>query len=287
MVATKYPYQKSVDLNRLDQEIKTNPVITIAIDHLHAPSPGNVDIWFKDVLPTNQKTELDTVVTDHVNEPLPQEIIQVTRILEQSEDSQKRTDGRFQMTTLDFDIPAGSAGDVTVFDYTFPIPVSILGAQFLSLTTHIGDEIDFDVAPNTTIGVVTQDVSTANTVIRVSQTVLDNTFVGAFLRITDGTNTNNLNRVIAVGYDNGQGFEADLVKVATATVNSFAAATPTYVQQTVKFVYSFKVPAANRIEIGETKIGSSYVPANVVLRTTYKNNNGEAKNFGAIIEYFY
>lgn len=286
MVATKYSYQKDTNLDKLDQEIRKNATITVALNRIDSPSAGNIDVWFKDVLPADQETELNTIVTNHVKEPLT-DSPPLIEVLEQDSDLQKRTGAHFQASTLNVDVPAGSAGDVTSYDFSYPFPISILAAQFLSTADVVGDEVDFEVAPNTIIGALIEDVGVGETIIRVSQTVLDNTFVGAFLNLTDGTSVDSLGRVITIGADDGYGPESDLIKVETATVNSFLASSPTYVRQTIKMVHDFKVPAAGRIVIGETKIGSSYIPVNITLRLTYKNNDGIAKTFGIVLEYLY
>ncbi len=73
----------------------------------------------------------------------------------------------------------------------------------------------------------------------------------------------------------------------TPTVNSFTAATPTYVRQTAFMARNFKIPAAGRIEVGDSKIGGSYLPANTVFRVAYTNDSSSGKSFGFVIEYLY
>lgn len=78
MPSTKYSYVDTVDTARLEQEIHDNTTIVIGLDYIHVPSPGNVDVWMKDVLPAPQETELDALVAAHVPDPLPEAPREVT-----------------------------------------------------------------------------------------------------------------------------------------------------------------------------------------------------------------
>lgn len=211
----------------------------------------------------------------------------LVKVLEQDTNPKVRIGGRYQMTTLKVDIPSGSPGDVVTKDYSFPIPISILAAQLLCAQEIIRDVVNFEVAPDTILGVLTEDVGESENVIKVSQTVIDNTFVGAFLSITDGVNVNNLGRVTNIGINDGYGLEDNAIKMETPTTRAFSASSPTYVRQTIKFAHDFVATCSGRVEVGETKIGSSFVPANTTLRLRYKNSSGTAKFFGIIIEYLY
>lgn len=70
MAATSYNYTKFVNVLRLKKEILANPAITIGLSSVLANGSA-LTLTFKDALPAEQKTELDTVVTATVNEPLP------------------------------------------------------------------------------------------------------------------------------------------------------------------------------------------------------------------------
>lgn len=70
MASTKYTYQKACNIPRVQSEIQDSSVIVIAIDYINAFATYT-DIWMKDILPQAQETELDAIVSAHVNEPLP------------------------------------------------------------------------------------------------------------------------------------------------------------------------------------------------------------------------
>lgn len=71
MASTKYSFVKAVDTARLDQEIRTSSIIT-ALDYISTVGTA-VDIWFKDALSGPDQTTLSSLVTAHVNAPLPEE----------------------------------------------------------------------------------------------------------------------------------------------------------------------------------------------------------------------
>lgn len=288
MALTKYNYIKEVDPSRLDQEIRNSTTITVALDRVEVLQSGDVDVWFKDALSAGQKTELDSIVTAHVKLPLADAPPMIT-VLEQDAEPGKQVGGRFQVRSLLLDVPAGDPEDVSVHDFSFPIPVSILAAQALIDNQHIGDNLDFVVAPDTIVGVLTEDTTASDDVIRVSQTVVDNSFIGAHLKLFNGSIANELGRIITVGYDDGygSGVETDLIHVETATTDVFLATSPTYVMMSVKMVERLDITSVGRIVIGESKIGSSYVPAGTVLRLHYTNKDGAAKKLGIVLEYLY
>jgi len=275
MASTAYPYVKAVDGFRLEKEIRDSVDITVALESIGG-NATNVTVWMKAALSGAEETALDAIVAAHVNTPLEENQEQVVVIEEEGE---QKTGKRFQASTFDVPIEAGTAGAMTCKEFTYPIPICILAAQISPSAYCVGDWWELHVAPDTVIGSLASDVTAGDTEIFVSQTVLDNTAVGYFLKLADGTNTDDLGRVIEV--------RGSSVVVETAAVNGFAAATPTYVKQTIKMIYDYKIFQADRITIGESKVGGSYVPAGTVLRVCYTNETTGAKEFNAKVEYLY
>ncbi len=190
-----------------------------------------------------------------------------------------RTGGHYQAQSYELDVPA-STGWVTK-DISWPIPVSILSAEWVNRSEYNHDEAEFQIAPDTIIGTISVDVSVGTTEITVSSTVIDNAEVGYYIILTDGANSDDCGRIISIDSDNSK------ITVETATTNSFASATPTYVKQTVKMVPHMQLNANSRTQLGESKIGGSYIPANKILRLRYNNTDGVAKTFSFILEYLY
>jgi len=69
MASVKYAFNKAVDAARLQTEIQSS-AITTALDFISS-TPTVVDIWFKAALSNEDETTLSTIVTSHVNTPLP------------------------------------------------------------------------------------------------------------------------------------------------------------------------------------------------------------------------
>ena len=248
MAATKYTYAKQVNAGKLEDEIRTSSVLT-ALDFISTTN-GSVDIWFKDELSTDDETLLGTIITNH--DPTVTEN-DIPLILIQEEDPIKSTGGHFQSSTFNLDIPAGEIGRRVSKDFVYPIPVAILAAQVLTTDSQRGDIFDFIVSPETTVGALAQNAPIGTTKFYVTSTVIDNAFLGMFLTINDGTNTERLGRITEIG--------PDYIVSENASTIEFLATTPSYVQICLLMVWNFEIFGAGRIVIGESKIGASYVPA--------------------------
>ena len=219
--------------------------------------------------PTNTSHSIDSSKTTIVDSRKPENI----RIKEES----IPTGEHFMCETK---VINTNANDTSENDYSWPFPISIL-AVYMITSDHEGDNFEALIAPDTTIGTITSDVAADDTVINVSQTVIDNTSVGYILTLDDGTNNDNLGHVLAIDK------VAKTITVETAAVNNFLAATPTYVKQTVYYLRNYEFGPAWEYVIGESKIGASYLPANTILRARYTNNSITNKKLVVKFEYLY
>jgi hypothetical protein len=274
---TKYPYNKQVNPITLKQEIKDDPAITIMIDHISANST-DVDIWFKDVLPTADETQLTAVVTAHTYTAPVIEDAPVPVVVSEED---VPTGGHFQSTTVK--AISGTANEWNYTNYSWPFPISFLSAEINVPANLVGDFIEVGVFPDTIIGTITADCVATDTVINVAQSVIDNLDIGYFVSLSDGTNTEaHGNRVVAIDDVN------NTITLSDGLANGYLAATPTYVRMTVDVIHDMEL-AEGRFCIGESKIGTSYLPANAVMRIGYKNINGNAnpKELIAIFDYLY
>jgi len=83
---TEYDYTKTpCAIDRLTQEIQTSSII-IALDHINLLDSA-LSIFFKDTLSDNDKSTLDTIVTNHNGQPLPEN--QITQVQTQFEAKDK------------------------------------------------------------------------------------------------------------------------------------------------------------------------------------------------------
>ena len=66
-----------------------------------------------------------------------------------------------------------AANTITTHDITFPININILASKVHITADMEGYIISWSISPDQTIGTITSDVSIGDTVINVSQTVVD------------------------------------------------------------------------------------------------------------------
>lgn len=190
------------------------------------------------------------------------------------------TGGFFKIESSEIDIAAGPNVD-SVMTEQWPYNVSILDINFISGAEHEGDFVTVEMPSHKIFGAVTQDISAGATVIPVSQSVTDNIAKGFYAELADGTNTDDLGRVISVDSIN------HTISVENATTHSFLAATPTYVKVTVKPVDNLKLGPPMLYQIGAAKIGASHVPANEPAKITYTNMSAATKKLVFAYEYLY
>ncbi len=180
-----------------------------------------------------------------------------------------------------------AANTITTHDISFPIDINILASKVHVTADMEGDVISWSISPNLTVGTITSDVNINDTVINVSQTVMDNLDVGYYVRLADladpeGTNEVLL-RVLAKDKD------ANTVTVESPATQAWLASGPTLVQMNVYYLYNVEIAAGDHdFEPGKNKIGAAHLPANTVIRATYDNKHAtDAKKLISYIEYIY
>jgi len=248
---------------------------------------ANKDIIF-DALPagadeTDFETNIKPTATSHVGYNSLLEAFEASTLTTSEvriQEEVKKTGGHFQAQSFEVDTQSNVAWYET--EFSFPMPISLLSAMWVNKISNDGDEVEFLVSPDTTTGSITAAVAIGATVIDVSQTVIDNAKVGYYLKLDDGTNIDDVGRVISIDKVNSQ------ITIETATVNSFAVATPTLIKQTVKLVPKIMLIGDHvQISLGGSKIGGSYIPANTLLKARYNNLSGSAEKFSFILQYLY
>jgi len=230
------------------------------------------------------------------------------------------TGGNFATTTLKM---TAIKNTTTSVSKSFPFPISALSAEFVTISENIGDTINLVVGKDTTTGTITANVSPAsnwvsqnytesqtinynnkvytcildtinnevptNTTywkhglrISVSQTVIDNVYKGFYIKLDDLTNNDNVERVIDIDKTN------NYIYVENNLVNSYSFATPTYIKQSIYFMKDYDIGHPSKHNIGETKIGGSYVPTNIEVTIEYINKSTtNDKLFVGKVEYLY
>jgi len=193
------------------------------------------------------------------------------------EESAHKTGGFFKVVSQAFDALPNAT---TTYDFSYPIKMGVLAIKVPTNANQEGDIMSFCLAPNTIIGTVTEAVSISQTVLNVSQTVIDNIALGFYATITDFSSSDELGQVINI--DKAQ----STITVEIGTESSFSAS-GTYIQITVSFMDKWEIGRAWVYTFGDSKIGASVADENVGARITYVNNSSEQKRVRVIFEAMY
>lgn len=192
----------------------------------------------------------------------------------------KKTGGHFGRKTLECSVPSGDAGDWTDFSFTFPHPISLLSAGWPAIADNDNDEVVVKIAPDTICGAIVAGLTAGVKVLSVSSTVLSSMKVGYAVEVTDGTNTDSL------GYCTKVDKVAGTIEVSVAPVNSFTAGS--YVSLTIEMVPWMRLKGSGfYVNMGESKIGGSYLPTGTPVVIRYRNNGTTARKFTVDVEYLY
>jgi len=176
-----------------------------------------------------------------------------------------RTGGRFQSFTIELNADAQAT---TTYALPAFVNMSALAIDFVTTGDMMGDTLNLFVAPETVVGALTQNVGIGDTVLHVSDSVLAIVAPGAFLiDLTDGVQTQSMGRVRSVDK------AAKTLTVESAAVHNFGAATPTYVRFWVQMMRNWTIGPAWEYQIGDSKIGGSFVQQGVVVRCDYTNRS--------------
>ena len=187
------------------------------------------------------------------------------------------TGGHFQMKSMVCTCPVGQS----IHDFTWPMPISALSFYYNVSTELTGDTFQLLMMPNTTLGTLIADVNVSDVTFTVSQTVIDNMKIGFTCILTDGVNSDDCGRVIAINTN------LNTVTCETATTHAFLATSPTLVQFTAKPVDFFQFGNPGPVVVGCSKIGGSYLPAGKIVRLIYNNNGIVEHTFIPNLEYLY
>lgn len=171
------------------------------------------------------------------------------------------------------------ANSVTEFVYSWLYPISPTVIKLNVRSIHQGDKFDTYIAKDTTIGVITSNLTIGTTVLPVSTTVINNIKPGFLCKITDGVNTNELGEVLSVNTTN------NTITITTPPTNDFN--TNSFIKMTIHNIKDFYLYDTGPFIIGDSRIGSSYLPPNIPITLSYTNNSETNKVFNWVVEYMY
>lgn len=279
MSETQYKYVIStgtlngiVEADSLATEIGGSSIVTaLAVIETNDIEVG---ITFRGPLSATDQTTLTGLVTSHegISNTKSPELVKVF------EDSSTLDGARYRASTVTVDVGVG-VDTVSEASVVFPLPISLYSASWIHDSNMAEDLVSITAGEDTITGALTADVAIGDTVINVQKSVIENTSVGYTLKLFDGVNQDHMGMVLSIDTVNDQ------VTMETATTHAFAAATPTYVQQTIYFIKDVELKGLFNYEFGEDVIGGSLLPANFPVKATYTNKEGTAKRLVILMEY--
>jgi hypothetical protein len=192
------------------------------------------------------------------------------------------TGGHYQARFCRLVVPSGTPGELTILDLSFPHPISLLAAEWTNEEAIKGDEIEFHIAPNTVVGAIGAVAASGDSTFTVQQSVIDNVEVGYRINLLSASGHYcDLGRCLSKNDEN------NTITTEFSTDQAFSPLWPTYVRLSVEMVRRGYLAGHGRIQLGEAKIGGSYIAPNTTLRARYWNNDGKAKELVFILEYLY
>jgi len=182
--------------------------------------------------------------------------------------------GFYKCVPYDMNI-AGSTGMQTFSFSSPPYPVQIQLTSIWVKDTNIGDYIEFEEYPNTTVGIITQNASIGDTEFYVLPQSLAHIFIG--FKIFIGT------------YYVGECIEIDTINYKITTSISLSADVLAYspVKITKTRIGKLELCSAGILKIGERFNASLIAPPNTPCCVNYYNENGVAKTFNFHFEVYY
>jgi hypothetical protein len=183
------------------------------------------------------------------------------------------TNGNFRYQSFTFTCGSNCT---TSNDISFPYPINILTTQTSSMENMIGDTLDVILIPkNPIVGVTLSNLSVGSSNIYVSNSVLNYMNAG-YLCIVGNEN---LGEVYNINPN------SNMITTQYAASNEVAAASTVAINVHVIKNAQFIQPTTYMV--GGGKIGASYIPAGAVLRSFYKNNSSNVKDFQMNLEFLY
>lgn len=164
------------------------------------------------------------------------------------------------------EFPSVAFGDTETVEYIFPIVTSMYSFKFLFNERNIGDKISIYANPDTTLGLITANVSMGATVIGAPAALMIYGLPGFHLNLVDGTNNDHLGIIKSMDRVN------NTVTVEMPAEHAFSS-TNTLVKMTIKVCDEMLIGGSGYLPFGEDVIGGSGLPSGTKARFIYTNNS--------------
>jgi len=227
-------------------------------------------IWSESIpttCPNNNSHSIDetkTIIVDKIDT----NIITVT----------EPTEGYFKCGSIEQTILSGNIGDVTVFERSWPFDIMIWLVDLYVTANMVGDMISIVAKPPQIIngiGYLTQSASIGDTVLYVSQTVLDNMVHGFHIKV----GSVEVGRCDEIDKQNGCIILSPPLQV---DVNQYSVFYPV-----IYMVHNFKLHIPCIIDFAKKGFKGKPVPKNTAFEIRYTNNSTEQKEVCLRNEYYY
>jgi len=229
----------------------------------------NETIWSKDK-PTQCKDGSHTLIDGS------QTIVETISSNEVT--AKEDSDGYFETTQVNFDIPTGTPGAISEHDISWPMNILMWRTILTPTADMVGDVITVMGSPETTVGTLTADGTIGDTILNVDSTVLDNTIRGFLITIDDTVNKDVLGRCVGVDKVNGT------ITVENGLSYNYLTGSP--VKISVYIIKDIFITDTNTIDVGMKGFKGKMLSAGTILRIYYTNNSGTSKTFKWRVEYY-
>lgn len=156
-------------------------------------------------------------------------------------------------------------GTTASYTFTFPVLLSFYSFQFITDASNTGDDFSIVVNEDTTLGLITADQIIGDTIIHAPAALMLYGLIGYHIKLTDGTNTNDLGMITDIDKVN------NTVTTLNATTFAFSA-TNTLCKMTIKVLDNIRIGGAGIHKFCEDIIGGTVVPKGTVVKLYYTNN---------------
>lgn len=206
----------------------------------------------------------------NINENSYQDVDRVTVNNTMIIEEEIRTGGFFRSQGFSFIIPPNTVRNK---DISWKYPVSVLTSKIQTSGDDIGNTMEAVVGPDTIIGFLLNNNVPGSNVLKVSDTVLQNVYNGIEILINGVL----IGEVMSIGVDE--------IILCEPITEEFLAGSLIGGQR--RIIKNFNLGFIQGCDIGQSKIGATYVPAGTITRVYYHNNKDIEKTFHFNIEYLY
>lgn len=211
-----------------------------------------------DVIDLSSITIIDTINSNAVS------------IIQNNDDIQ----GYYRMECLTINV---LPNQTSVKTFSWPYNISVLTINWTSNEIYKGDILNVYSYPNTIIGFTTEDINIGDSVINVSDTVMQHIIIGSLITISNGTTSISF----------GDCINKDVVdKTITCSVKAnYAFQKNSQVLMTMQHIKNYVFNTNEEIRLANKHLQSTYLKANKIVKIMYQNNSNVSKIFTPFIEY--